>query len=221
MHIRIVEYADQWAEALAAFNARLATGGSSVAFPPPPDPAHRPPRFHDGLKQVRYLAIEERCEAGLDRAACVRGAYALKFQQFWLAGAGSRRGGLRDFRLRRNRRSVVHADCRPAPARRRPETARSTDWGWADSDKAAARFLKAAGWQMFAVPFFLPCRPFVQLPAEYRHLGKGRTPNGARPAGLLGLGLDRGEWLENVPWRGTQAPSGHASGNRCRFRALE
>ena len=51
MEIRVVEYADQWFAALAAFNARLAAAGSSSSFPPPPDPRSRPPRFHDGLNR--------------------------------------------------------------------------------------------------------------------------------------------------------------------------
>ena len=63
MKIRMVEYSEEWAAALEAFNARLAAAGRAVRFPPP-DPPDHPPRFHNGLRQSRYLAVEERGEAG-------------------------------------------------------------------------------------------------------------------------------------------------------------
>ncbi len=81
MAIRIVEYAEELRNALAAFNARLAAAGCDVRFPPPRDAA-APPVFHQGLKEARYLALEEDTCA----VSAVRGAYALKFQQFWLQG---------------------------------------------------------------------------------------------------------------------------------------
>src|SRR5208283_4505811 len=80
--IRVVEYADEFCDALAAFNERLAAGGSTVCFSPPPNSGVAPPTFHQGLKVTRYLALEE----GPGEGCAVRGAYALKFQEFWLSG---------------------------------------------------------------------------------------------------------------------------------------
>jgi len=37
MHMRIVEYTDDWNDALAAFNARLDAGGSTFRLPLPPE----------------------------------------------------------------------------------------------------------------------------------------------------------------------------------------
>ncbi len=173
MDIRVVEYADQWAEAIAAFNARLAAGGSSVSFPPPPDPSARSPRFHDGLKQIRCLAIEEHCEAALDRAAFVRGAYALKFQKFWLAGEVL---DVADFALPVSE-GIIDRSYTQIAARLLLDAVQRQPLlyglGMGGFDQAVARFLKAAGWQMFAVPFFFQVvHPFNFL-RNIVHLRKG------------------------------------------------
>ena len=145
---------DEWLAALEAFNARLAAAGSSVFFPPPPDPRTHPPRFHQGLKQVRYLAVEEGPEAGPDCAGRVRGAYALKFQQFWLAGEVV---DVADFALPVSEGIIDRSYTQVAvrllfgAIQRQPLL---YGLGMGGFDQAVARFLKAAGWQMFAVPFF-------------------------------------------------------------------
>src|SRR5208337_1038233 len=82
MQIRVVEYAEEWRDALSAFNQRLAAAGSKIRFPPPANRESAVPRFHQDLVETRYLAVEE----GATDGCAVRGAYALKFQQFWLSG---------------------------------------------------------------------------------------------------------------------------------------
>jgi len=164
MHLRVVEYADEWMAPLDAFNARLAAGGSSAFFPRPPGPRVEPPRFHDGLKQVRYLAIEEDVEVGSDLAPRVRGAYALKFQPFWLAGEVV---DVADFALPVSEGVVDRSYAEVAvrllfdAVRRQPLL---YGLGMGGFDQAVARFLRAAGWQMFAVPFFFHVvHPFTFL----------------------------------------------------------
>jgi hypothetical protein len=149
MPIRIANYADDLGEALAAFNARLAAAGRDVRFFPP-RPAAAPPVFHQGLAVARYLAVEDDCR-GL---SVVRGGYALKFQEFWLGGEVL---PVADFML-----PVSEGIIRPeyaliAAILLRDALARQPflyGLGMGGTDLVVARFLKAAGWQMFPVPFF-------------------------------------------------------------------
>jgi len=178
MRIRVVEYADEWMTPLAAFNARLAAGGSSVSFPPPPDVRTNPPRFHHGLKQVRYLAVEENSEACSDCAPRVRGAYALKFQPFWLAGQVV---DVADFMLPVSEGIVDRSYTQVAVQLLLDAMQRHPllyGLGMGGFDQAVARFLKAAGWQMFAVPFFFhvvhPFR-FLRNIVRLRHGWLGRV----------------------------------------------
>ena len=149
MQLRIVEYTEDLRSLLAAFNARLAAAGCEDRFPPP-RAATAPPVFHQGLPEIRYLALEE----DSSRVAAVRGAYALKFQEFWLGGEVL---PVADFMLpvsegviRREYGLVAalllrHAlACQPL----------LYGLGIGGLDLAVARFLRAAGWRMFSVPFF-------------------------------------------------------------------
>lgn len=150
MKIRIVEHSKQWRNALAALNARLAAGGSNVIVPVPPDLNASPPAFHQGLKQTRYLALDE----SRPGSPAVRGSYALKFQEFWLGGDIV---PVADFML-----PVSEGIVRPAYApvamrllldalQRQPDL---YGLGMGGGNSAVARFLQAAGWRMFSVPFF-------------------------------------------------------------------
>ncbi len=157
MGIRVVEYAEQWNAALAAFNARLAAGGSKVCFPPPPQRDVGPPWFHQGLDESRFLAVEESSAEG----CAVRGAYAMKFQRFWLSGdvlpVADLMLPVSEAIVDRNYSHValgllvdVQGDSRCCTA-----------WEWVDSRNRSARLLKAAGWQLFSVPFYFQIiRPF-------------------------------------------------------------
>ncbi len=148
--MHIVEYADQWRDALTAFNERLAAGGSTVCFPPPPDPAAAAPTFHQGLKVSRYLALEE----GLSKGCAVRGAYALKFQQFWLSGDVI---PVADVMLPVSEGIVDPAYVHVALGllfdvqKRQPML---YGLGMGGFQEPVARLLKAAGWRLFSVPFY-------------------------------------------------------------------
>ena len=154
MQVRIVEFAEQWSAPLDAFNARLAAADSSAFFPAPPDPHAGPARFHQGLKQVRYLAVEENSETASDLAPQVCGAYALKFQPFWLAGDVV---DVADFMLPISEGIVDRSYTQVAVRLLLDAVQRQPllyGLGMGGYDQAVARFLKAAGWQMFSVPFF-------------------------------------------------------------------
>jgi hypothetical protein len=150
MKIRIVEHSKQWRDALAALNARLAAGGSDVSIPLPPDLNASPPSFHQGLKQTRYLALDE-ARAG---SPAVRGSYALKFQEFWLGGELV---SVADFMLPVSE-GIVHLAYAPVAMRLLLDALQRQPYlyglGMGGGHSAVARFLRAAGWQMFSVPFF-------------------------------------------------------------------
>jgi hypothetical protein len=157
MKIRVVEYADQWLGALDAFNTRLAAGGSTVSFPPPARRDAGPPRFHQGLEESRFLAVED----GSGEGGAVRGAYALKFQQFWLSGEVI---PVADLMLPVSEAIVDRSYSHVALGllwdvqKRNPML---YGLGMGGFEEPIARLLKAAGWRMFSVPFYFQIiRPF-------------------------------------------------------------
>ncbi len=153
MHMRIVEYSDDWSDALAAFNARLEAGGSSFKLPAPPDLYLSTPMIRTGLLQKEYLA--------LDGGDNVRGGYVLKFQDFWLAGEVAT---IADYRLPVSEAIVDHRyshvaagllvnaqKCQPM----------LYGLGMGGFQEPIARLFMAAGWRAFSVPFhFQIVRPF-------------------------------------------------------------
>ncbi|MEI8372068.1 MAG: hypothetical protein WCJ35_04440 [Planctomycetota bacterium] len=150
MKIRVIEYADEWSDALAAFNVRLAAGGGKVSFPPPFVLDVAAPAFHHGLKETHYVALEEGSAGG----CAVRGAYVMKFQQFWLSGDVIL---VADFRLPVSEAIVDH-NYSPVAAgllvnaqKRQPLL---YGLGMGGFQEPVARLFKAAGWQMFSVPFY-------------------------------------------------------------------
>jgi len=206
MKIRVVKYSDEWTVALEAFNARLAAAGSSVAFPPPPDPRIIPPKFHHGLQQVRYLAVEERSEtgAGADCVSQVRGAYTLKFQPFWLGGEVL---DVADFMLPVSEGIVDRAYTQIAPSLLLDAIQRHPllyGLGMGGFDEAVARFLKAAGWQLFSVPFFFYIvHPFRFL-RNIVHLRRGRL----RQTLLDLLAFSGCGWIAGNGWKLLHAARG-------------
>jgi hypothetical protein len=150
MKIRIVEHSKQWRDALAALNTRLAAGGSDVNIPLPPDLNASPPSFHQGLKQIRYLALDE-ARAG---SPAVRGSYALKFQEFWLGGELL---SVADFMLPVSE-GIVHPAYAPVAMRLLLDALNRQPYlyglGMGGGSSTVARFLQAAGWRMSSVPFF-------------------------------------------------------------------
>jgi hypothetical protein len=146
MHMRVVEYSNDWNGALAAFNARLAAGGSAFRLPHPPDLYVTTPMIRTGLLQKLYLAVDE----GDD----VRGGYVLKFQDYWLGGEAVK---IADFRLPVSEAVVNHRYSHLAAGllvdaqRRQPLL---YGLGMGGLDEPVARLFLAAGWQMFSVCFY-------------------------------------------------------------------
>ena len=146
MKIRVVEYADEFSDALAAFNARLDAGGSSFRLPPPPDLHISSPKVYTGLLQKEYLA--------LDQGNNVRGGYVLKFQDFWLAGEVVSIAG---FRLPISEAIVDHGYSHVAAAllvnaqKRQPML---YGHGMGGFKEPIARLFQAAAWKIFSLPFY-------------------------------------------------------------------
>jgi hypothetical protein len=192
VRIRITEYCDELRDALRAFNARLEAGGSSARFPPPPDARSAPPTFHQGLKQARYLAVEE----SLAGAPAVRGAYALKFQTFWLEGDVV---PVADFALPVSEGIVNRTYAHIAVQMLRDALHRQPllyGLGMGGMEQAVARLLKAAGWRMSPVPFFFNVVHPVRFLRNIVHLRKraiGRTA-------LDLLAFSGAGWVALVGW---------------------
>jgi len=146
MQIRIVEYSDRWRDALAAFNARLAAGGSSFRLPPPPDLSVSLPVLQTGLLQKQYLAV--------DQGDNVRGGYVLKFQDFWLAGEVAAIAGFRlpvSEAIVNRSYSHVAAGLLVNAQKQQPML---YGHGMGGFKEPIARLLQAAGWQVFSLPFY-------------------------------------------------------------------
>jgi hypothetical protein len=146
MHMRIVEYTDDWNDALAAFNARLDAGGSTFRLPLPPESNIAAQEGQAGLPQKQYLVI--------DQEDCVRGGYVLKFQDFWIAGEVAT---VADFRMPVSEAIVNRGYAQVAAGllvnaqKRQPML---YGLGMGGFKEPIARLLRAAGWQMFSVPFY-------------------------------------------------------------------
>ena len=129
---------------------------------------------------------------GAGRGPRVCGAYALKFQPFWLAGEVV---DVADFALPVSEGIIDRSYTQVAVRLLLDAIQRQPllyGLGMGGFDEAVARFLKAAGWQMFAVPFFFYVVTSLQLPAKYRPPAhRVVAANHARLAGLLGLRLGR------------------------------
>jgi len=158
MTIRVIEYAEEWSDALAAFNARLAAGGSKICFSPPADRDVAVPTFHQGLKETRYVALEEGSAGG----SAVRGAYVLKSQDFWISGDVI---PVADISLPVSEAIVDRSYSHVAMAllfnaqKRQPML---YGLGMGGFKEPVARLFKAAGWQLFSVPFYFQIiRPFA------------------------------------------------------------
>ena len=146
IHLRIVEYADCWNGAVAAFNARLDAGGSSFRLVPPPDSHASTPAVPTEVVEKQYLVLDE--------GDNVRGGYVLKFQDFRLGGESAT---IADLRLPVSE-AIVHRGYSHVAAamlinaqNRQPML---YGLGMGGFTEPIARLLKAAGWQIFRVPFY-------------------------------------------------------------------
>ena len=140
-----------------------------LLLPIPRQSAEISPRFEASPLPGRRGRIRGRCW----RRSRVRGAYALKFQPFWLAGEVV---DVADFMLPVSE-GIVDRSYTQVAARLLLDAIQRHPLlyglGMGGFDQAVARFLKAAGWQMFTVPFFFYVVHPLQLPAKYRPLAQG------------------------------------------------
>ena len=164
MHVRILEYEDRWNAALAAFNARLNAGGSPFRLPPPPDLHASPQMLQTELLQKQFLV--------LDSDDNVRGGYVLKFQDFWLAGEVATIADLRmpvSEAIVNRRYSHLAAGLLIDAQRRQPLL---YGLGMGGFQEPIARLFKAAGWQMFSVPFYFQVLHSFEFFRNIVHLRK-------------------------------------------------
>jgi hypothetical protein len=172
--IEIVPYEARWEEAVGRFNARLAAAGSEWGWYPSSVDDWIPARPGQGVWREHYLAVEDGRE--------VRGAYALKPQQFQVRGRPElvtdwhgpvsegvidRRYntlGLRLFRDMLKRRPLLYS------------------WGTGGLDHAMPRMMQSLGFELHLTPFLLR----VLRPARFLH--RNRYLRSTRPR-RLGLDL--------------------------------
>jgi hypothetical protein len=156
MPIRIEAHADQHNDAVAEFNARLIAGGERTQFPCLPTPKWLPKLAGRKLFQEHFLAVDE--------TAAVRGAYILKHQEFWIKNRVVRiadyHGPVSEGAVDRNYPQVGVQLLRDALGRQ----PLLFGLGMGGYDEPLAKLLKAAGWNLFAVPFlFRIVRPSAFL----------------------------------------------------------
>jgi hypothetical protein len=163
MAIRIVPHDARWRSPVDAFNRRMREGGSRWGFYTEPIDEWLPPGPDQRVWREYHLAIDEDDQ--------VRGAYALKPQQWWVRGrmhvvsdwqgpfsegAVSTRYAALGLRLVRDM------------LKKRPEL---YSWGHGGNEQPVIQMLSKMGWQMHDTPFCLkvlqPVR-FLRLNARLR-----------------------------------------------------
>jgi len=156
MSIAIREHAEEYVEAVRRFNRRLADGGAAARFPCDPVPGWLPPVVGRRLFQEYFLAVDE--------AAEVRGAYALKHQDFWIK---NREVALADYRQPVSEGAVDRRFPQVGVLLLRDAMHRQPilfGFGIGVMDEPLSRLLVAAGWRLSPVPFFFRVeRPFAFL----------------------------------------------------------
>lgn len=172
MGIQIVPQAPAWAAAVAAFNQRLKAGGSEWGWYTTHEPDWLAPRPGQSAWREYYLAVEDGTE--------VRGAFALKPQQFWIDGrlevVTDWQGpvsegivdpryaalGLRLFREMQRLRPLLFS------------------WGHGGYDREMPRMLRSLGFLMHDTPFCLR----VLKPARFLRLNRYLRQRAGRRAVL-------------------------------------
>lgn len=146
MGIRFATYAEEHIEQVRAFNGRLRAGGMTTQFPTHAASPTLPPRPDRSLFQEYFLA--------LDAGEVVRGGYVLKHQEFQVGG---RVVSLGDFQLPISEGAVDRNHAALAgellfdALKRKPLL---FGLGMGGYEEPITRLHKAAGFRMFAVPFF-------------------------------------------------------------------
>jgi hypothetical protein len=153
MNIVIEAYTDEMCGEVVLFNERLNKAGVPYHFPASPIPAWLPKTAGRTLFQEMFLAV--------DRNLKVRGGYLLKHHDSWIGG---RTVSIADFQLPLSEGTINRAYALVGPRllfdalKRQPLL---YGLGIGGSREPLARLLKAAGWNLHAVPFyFRVVRPF-------------------------------------------------------------
>lgn len=145
MPIVIAPYSQDHEEGVKAFNARLRAGGATLTFPESHVPTWLPKVDGHSVYHEYYLAVDDQV---------VRGAYILKHQLFWIAGALQR---LAEYRLPfsegqvDNRFASVGVQMYLDAMRKQPLLYTVGIGGY---EEAAAQMLIKAGWSTWPVPFY-------------------------------------------------------------------
>jgi len=146
MALRTVPYTQDHVEAVRQFNSRLVAGGCASQFPDSPVPAWLPRRDRRRLFQEYFVVT--------DQDAAVRGAYILKHQEFHVRGKVVSLAGLQ----LPISEGVVDAKYASIGARilfdSRKRQPLRFGLGGGGLHQPAIKMLKAAGWELFSVPFF-------------------------------------------------------------------
>jgi hypothetical protein len=153
MPLRIVSASESLSPAVDRFNERLRAGGVMMRFSSSPTCAALPPGPNETIIENRYLAVED--------DGTVRGAYAIMYQPFWIAGEKHVLGDIRlpiSEGLVNPRYRALGAALLSDAHRRHPLM---FGLGIGRQEDPAARLYVAAGWKMNPVPFFFHVvRPF-------------------------------------------------------------
>ncbi len=165
MPIRITEYTEAMVDSVMRFNDRIRAGGVESLFPTSPRPAWLPKLPGRQIFQEQYLALDDQ--------AAVRGAYILQHRQVSLQGQTIAWG---DFQLPISEGSVDRRYVAVGPQllldalKRQPLL---IAMGMGGFQEALPQLLRAAGWNLFAVPFFFRVtHPFPFL-RNIRYLRRG------------------------------------------------
>jgi len=170
MSMTIREYTEAMIPEVVRFNERLEACGVPTRFPTSPIAAWLPKVPGRRLFQEYYLA--------LDGNSTVRGAYILKHQEFRLGGQTVSSA---DFQLPISEGIVERRYARVGvqllldALRKQPLL---HGLGMGGNDEAITRLLRAAGWNLFSVPFFfriIRSLPFLRNIAHLRRSALRRS----------------------------------------------
>ncbi|NQU26233.1 MAG: hypothetical protein HQ567_33515 [Candidatus Nealsonbacteria bacterium] len=146
MPITITSFTDEHVSAVTRFNARLTAGGMRSQFPTSPVPRWLPPAPGRTLYQEYFV--------GVDEDSVVRSAYILKHQDFIIK---DRVVSIGDFQLPISEGAVNRAYVDLASQLLLDALRKSPllyGLGMGGHHLAITRLFKAAGWLLFAVPFY-------------------------------------------------------------------
>jgi hypothetical protein len=172
MAIRIIPHGPEWSAAVDAFNLRMREGGSHWGFYTTAVDDWLPVGLDDRVWREYHLAIDDGDQ--------VRGAYALKPQQWWVHGKvhmvsdwqGPFSEGAIDTRFAALGLRMVRDMLKKRPA--------LYSWGHGGNEQPVIQMLSKMGWQMHETPFCLK----VLKPVRFLRLNRRLRSSPERRLGL-------------------------------------